>query len=403
MLKDLRRRKILSVFLAAVLLGLFTTMSASSVKAASSPQQSQAEPLIATLDVGAHTVYGLRPGNGAVVWQYTYEENSSPDQVAWSMRVYNHVVYVSEQCQLFALRAADGMLLWHQQLQVGSAVECDSNHLVAEDQALFLAVRIRGESVFSSLVYAFQAATGEGLWKQDVISDAVAGIKVSNGVVYGTEFGANGPILVALSASDGRVMWEDSRPDVGTTFAFLPAGDAVYVVTSEPNVPDMLQLSALKSSNGAQIWTHEASFLAQTKLAIADKQIFAVEYDASTRDRRLCGYKTSNGASTWCYSMGVSEYPYPLQGHQLIARNGIVYLGDAKILTALRAKNGEMLWESKIVETGNNARDFIPEPPVIADGILSYTKYNSVVGVSLKDGSIIWQIDQNAAAIAACS
>lgn len=192
-------------------------------------------------------VYALSAQDGALLWKAPLAASpSSPPTVA------DGVIYFSTHSGCVALRAADGALIWQQEIETTTR-----SAPVVSDESVYIGLSLlkygydesrqlkrRQESSVCSL----RAADGELLWRQQVGSDTVAGMATLPAVVgKHVCMSANDGSLVVLRGSDGTPLWRYQTN--GTSLSSpVAADDVIYVGANDGYV------YALRAADGALLW-----------------------------------------------------------------------------------------------------------------------------------------------------
>lgn len=171
---------------------------------------------------GEGAVVALRANNGEVLWENTVSEGGEEEdegaaviqEVTTPIRVREYVCAGAYQGQISCFNARFGQLEWRRPFSTVVRLGVD-----AAGEKLF-AVNERGE------LFAFDAETGEELWKNDESAGASAPLPVGDAVVVGGDDGK----LRAFSAEDGRLI-AVRRLGVGQISRLVAVGDGDFLAT----------------------------------------------------------------------------------------------------------------------------------------------------------------------------
>jgi outer membrane protein assembly factor BamB len=248
---------------------------------------------------------------------------------------------------LVAMAASDGSVLWNRELEVGSGELFTP--AIANGIAYITSARNTSLSVGGSL-YAFDAASGDQLWRVD--GTASTSPVVADGKVFvgGGEEGSPADI-VAYNAGSGAVLWTDQAgrypqpgaPAVSHGRVFVERDDGLY---------------AFDEANGAELW-HRAVPGGEGRYApvvragivlVGEEGVQAL--DATTGDPR------------WTYRP-VTGVPFATG--MLVVADGIVYAHIGAQLVALSLTQGVVRW-SRTMDP--NPFLIFDSSPAVANGVV---------------------------------
>ena len=264
-------------------------------------------------------LYALNATDGTKLWNYSTGGwlNSSP-------AVYNGIVYVGS----LALNATTGDKIWN----------------FGPDLMLYSPTIVNGVEYFGwgCNVYALNAKNGLMLWNSSISSpywQIVSSPAVVNGIVY---IGSCDHNLYALNATNGKQLWV--YPTGAYVFSSPTVADGiVYFVSEDEN------LYALNASTGERLWSCNDTQCSVNgeSVAVANGAIYYVSFDADSQHIfgvYLKALNASTGAQLW--SSGPNNcQPFP------ILMGNVLYVGGIDHLSAFKATDGSLLWDSP--PTGN--------------------------------------------------
>ena len=150
---------------------------------------------------------------------------------------------------LYAIRAADGALLWHFTMNNGKNGMV--GWLSVGDGVIYASVMDISTPTSKGHFYALQSATGSVLWHYDDNKTSPSGAVLVNGVIYVSAYSQDGnDVVYALRAGDGSVLWRHGMRQALYNAPVLN-GATVYVGTVDGSV------YALRADNGAVEWHHD--------------------------------------------------------------------------------------------------------------------------------------------------
>ncbi|MGD0451535.1 MAG: PQQ-binding-like beta-propeller repeat protein [Candidatus Bathyarchaeia archaeon] len=337
----------------------------------------------------SHTGYSTSaaPLTNQSLWSFAAFDSGSMSPAS----VANGIVYVGGNTNLYAINAANELLLWN---YTGAPVNFGfSISAPAVANGIVYAGNGDGD------LYAFDALTGSVSWVYKTVSGGIGSPSVANGIVYigsgdfnvyalnatiGTVIWnyttgdqvysspalVNGTLYIssydgnvyALNAKDGTVIWKflayPSNPKVEVAIPTSPAiaDGIVYVGSPNDNV------YALNASSGAQLWSYTTGGGVSCP-AVANGVVYV-----GSADGNVYALNAATGALTWIYSCGSPV------GSSLAVSNGMVYvcsnlyhfpqnLGSTGTLCGLNAATGKNIWSFSTQEASLSF-------PVIAGNVL---------------------------------
>jgi outer membrane protein assembly factor BamB len=211
-------------------------------------------------------------------------------------------------------------------------------------------------------------------WKATGLGSGYATPSIASGVVYLLGTKGEREFLIALSAQDGKRLWEtemgrvagqNDRQYPGPRSTPTIDGDVLYVIGSDGK----LVCAELK---GGKVRWHK-------------------DLKADFRGQ----------PGNWAYA----ESPL-VDGDVLVCTPG----GQTSTLVALKKKTGDVIWKSVVTGSEGGGRQYATAgyaSVIIAevDGVKQYIQFLSggVVGVAAKDGKLLWHYDKPANRTANCS
>ncbi|GCE30227.1 hypothetical protein KDA_57110 [Dictyobacter alpinus] len=303
---------------------------------------------------GSVYVSALRAHDGKLLWRYHSDMNMN------LAGVENGMVYLSTLAQVVALRATDGIEVWHVDNSADQAL------LVEKD-----VVYLNQVSSFSAL----NARNGVVLWTHQ-LADRTDVLKSSNGTVY---ICCDKGKFAALSARDGRVQWSQT---IDATMALTPqiVNGIVYLQATKINLGDSTTPTA--STSFLPLFASTGNMLKgarQTQSALPLKQGQTSLYALRANDGKVLwkqmGKSGNDGFANWfqveqgiVYSMTTTSTP----------------TSTTSTLVALQSESGQPLWQqtNKIAAT--------PYSACIRDGVIYRLGAQTVDALSARDGKPRW-------------
>ena len=193
-------------------------------------------------------------------------------------------------------------------------------------------------------------------------------------------------IISPSNVSQLQLLW--GYPVPGEISALVLENGRIYAQSSGPASHGPI-LVALDASTGALVWTiaiGETGNVAQQSIAAIDRRVFT-NCTSYPYHQGVCAYDACTGKREWIYSIGCSsktpacalwQYPYSENGSYenafpaALARNLLYATGSNDDVYALRSGSGSMLWAAI---PGDSA-------PSIANGVLYVNRTSSASGAA---------------------
>lgn len=195
-------------------------------------------------------------------------------------------------------------------------------------------------------VFAYQAATGRELWRQDWKTEITGGLFHAEGLLL---FGTGDAHLYAIGAGDGALRWKTR-------------------VSSEV-------VSSPRLANGIVI--------------------------AQTNDGKIFGIDASGGKILWTEQRSVPALTLRGAASPAISADGIVIAGHGNgKLSALDLRNGALLWEASIAIPQGRSElqrmvDIDADPLIIAGVVYAVAYQGRIAALDLTSGRLLWTRDMS--------
>lgn len=333
----------------AMLCSLLLLAACSSPKTGTAaPATATPAPRPATIYYGAYDTASSQLTVAALRWSYATSADAGTLPVLAA-----GVVYVTSSTSLIALDASTGKPLWSNPALANAQV------IGAESGVLYANLASSTSSgALTTSVVAVNVSDGSVYWRHPFHNGE--GDLLANGVVYGsdtlTPFGTptspHGAMLVALSASDGSVMWQSAQESGYLTPVQVAAG-LVYSYNTFP-MGGPANIEARHTSDGSLAWRFPAGPAHATILGLEGSALYAQTDDGNASDftqNVLYALNATTGAVIWRSAVQRS----PLLSANLVQQ--MIYVGDsaANTLTAIDAADGRQRWQMQPGAPGGSA------------------------------------------------
>jgi outer membrane protein assembly factor BamB len=272
-----------------------------------------------------------------------------------------------------------------------------SEGLVSDGYVLSTAL-VQGEHVFclggNGFVYGLNLKTGKEVWSTDVLSTPDdrrellgGGLLLHNSVLYATSSLGD---VVALSATDGKVVW---RRSLGAPLRTAPKtsidGRTLFVVTTQN------QTLALNIRDGSLLWSHlgipEGLQYLGTAVPAVTKEALTTCYSSG----EVVRLDTKTGRVLWSHTVtpvsvfeGIEHLTHVVAAP--VEKDGRLYVVSMGGKTlCLEAFSGKVLWEV--------ARGGAETPLVFGDDLFMVTHEGMLLRLEAKTGHLVWSYDLNRA------
>lgn len=271
------------------------------------------------IGAGGH-FYALDAKNGAVVWEQNLEKSKGGgfgDAV-----VVGGIVYVMEvvdsdewgirlECDLLALDAATGAILWWEHYQGGEY----SAPAVSED-----VVYVLGNT---GTLHAVDSATRTELWRFHHTNDRLGEVPVLyNGVVY---VGGDRGYLYAIDSQTGDRLWSWRVAEDGRASSPAVADGVVYVADTTLTMVTAFHLYAVDATTGTELWEAEVDGPFWLTPSVGGRTVYV-----STEEGLLHAFDALSGEKLWELRIGRSSGSPAVVGD-------IVYVAGGSTLYAIDA------------------------------------------------------------------
>jgi outer membrane protein assembly factor BamB len=308
-----------------------------------------------TQDIGKATLFALRPADGSVLWQWNDcgESDNMDGPVFIGSAVYLICEASPANWRLVSLQAITGSLLWSEQVPGEPGYP-----LVGDQQGLYLAVQDQ--------MLAWSPTTGQRLWQRSFVDQGywINSISLGAGVVYVSERDT----FTALATSSGTTLWAyQFRGDYRNITAAL-APQTVYLFAYEESRPPTVY--AVNSLTGVQRWHRplpgdvEWPTVDQGNLYMIYNVFSSPQASYAVPDaRRLLALSGSDGQTLWqteipwnSHHLSYAEIELPF----LTSGAGSIYLVDWRgptsydpqqetyVMGAFSEQSGALLWSTAL-------------------------------------------------------
>lgn len=292
-----------------------------------------------------HTVTAYQAQDGHVLWHSRLPAQANLQASASAL--YCYFVTAPGYATLEALDARDGNVLWRDALLAPATLPqgwVAQTVFVLSEDTLYVAAQ-------HGLIYAIQASTGDQRWTYSGDASRLslgAMLEASNGIVI--ILSPSSGVLHMLNARDGR---EIVRIQARIDYA-LPQidGQQVYVLPGSDAASVGQSIQVFHIPDGRRLWT--LSF--PHGVGTVEEQN-GIVYLSSIDNSALTALRGSDGHQLWTYKTSAGQALV----NNFVTQSGFVYLlRRDTTLVSIRASDGQVLWQTRIKAFSRQISDVVP-------------------------------------------
>lgn len=157
---------------------------------------------------------------------------------------------------------------------------------------------------------------------------------------------------------------------------------AVFAASVDDNETGKAAIVSMDAVTGAIRWRYPVKGSIKNSIAIAAGRVFAQDVHGM-----LYAVDTQTGALAWKRDLGISLVPALNDG--LIATEGTVYAGTGKSLCALKATDGELLWQNKEWDRGEGCTATLS---LNGNVLIGHAHWGALYGNDATTGKMLWRL-----------
>jgi outer membrane protein assembly factor BamB len=326
--------------------------------------------------------------------QLKWSEPNSLSYAAYGNPVVaNGVIYVGggeAYDYLYAFDASTGEQLWRYTLT-------DGGHGVASTPAVANGV-VYFATFVDTVVYALDAKTGAKLWSFNAgVSSPPTDITVADGVVYvgGGSISDQVGALYALDANTGALLWSysgvvASTPAVANGVAYFDVLGGFSGTFGDPTTNDAV---AVNARTGQVLWDYFIKgydAVPPTSATVVANGMVYFSASVAPSTNNVYAVNATTGKTLWTFTI-----PGGATGGTPAVANGMLYVGantgPGGILYALNATTGQQLWNNPVTDIMDLST------PAVANGVVyvsSGLDYPFTIGemfaLNASNGAELW-------------
>jgi outer membrane protein assembly factor BamB len=226
-------------------------------------------------------------------------------------------------------------------------------------------------------------------WSVSFPSNSIRDTNLVDAVKIKAEF-SDGSVIVkpADFPVKARVAWSSNLG--GPIFMATPVITDKYVISAitDDDMATNGAIIAVDKSNGKEVWRVKAQNSIKNRMELWGGMLFASDVEG-----RVYAVDVSRGSLKWSRELR-SRSIHPIYTQGVTVYDGVVYAGQGNFLTAMRAKDGKVLW---VNDSWNGGVSTIASPVVEpGSGVLLTAGYwSGRYAHKASDGKLIWEKKDN--------
>ncbi len=331
---------------------------------------------------GSYEFYAIEAKTGKVAWMF----KTGDDGPTAAVVKHGYVVFNTESCIIYVLRAKTGAKVWEKWL--GDPL---MSQPAIDDENVYMAYPA---SDGSHHLACMKLKDGKQVWDAKIAGDLISAPIIDDGSVYITCFDGT---VYRYSGKNGQLIWSQQKyatcaPTIYEDRIFLSLRQEQKVGTD--SVKQYEGITTLDTKNGRQeqrdLWAkRDAPYLVYGRTSAKTSEQKSL--DASV------GFSSAPGSAKLGQAKeNVGQYSvvgcWAYQGSRPVVKNRCSYNAMGNEIQALDIKTGNKIWskEYEVSEEGIGGRVF--SPPSYANKKLFLGSGNGeVFCISEKDGKLLWQ------------
>jgi len=233
-------------------------------------------------------------------------------------------------------------------------------------------------------VYATNMQDGSVAWKTNTRPSGAksqsfgGGLAYDNGKLYASIPSAE---VVSLDAQTGEIK---GRHPISAPSRAAPTvyNGKIYVTTINN------QLDVIDSKTGQTLWTHSGMIESAGLLGAASPAIYGDVVVVPYSSGEVYALRAENGYPLWAESLSSISHHDPvstlahIKARPIIEKGRVFLISYGGTMSALNARNGNVLWSQEIGGTRS--------PAVGQDVLFMITNANQLIAISQRDGQVLW-------------
>lgn len=169
---------------------------------------------------------------------------------------------------------------------------------------------------------------------------------------------------------DGNVMFCDTVSD----------GEYIYTATADDDYPHQCGIYCINQQSGEIVWYYESVNSVKNNICLYNDSVIVMESNGN-----VYSLDKVNGNVVWTSSVSLGSYTVGTSSG-ICVDDGIVYAGVPRIVTALSASDGEILWSINRDSGENSPAEFV----VSGNKLLVSSHWDSLSALDKTTGKELW-------------
>ncbi|MGC9366462.1 MAG: PQQ-binding-like beta-propeller repeat protein [bacterium] len=332
---------------------------------------------------GSYSFYALDADRGTISWAV----NTGDDGPTAAVVDQGIVVFNTESCIIYALRASDGKDLWHHWL--GDPLM--SQPAISGRKVLMAYPGERGH-----MLICLDLFTGETYWKHHIVSDIISAPVIDKDEVYLASFDG---MIYCYSLEDGDELWRENYNATSAPWIF---GEQVYTSLrqNEQSIDEhgneielrfegvgILSRMTGNRENDKLFGYQQADYLHADRtstLALEQAQQDAsVGFSTAPSTAQLDKAEENTGVFTvsgaWSY-----------QGSRPVIYDQDCFNAQGNILQRTNPDNGEIVWKWEYTGDQDYGRQLTP-PAIVNNKIFIGSNSGEIICIDAESGEELWK------------
>lgn len=335
---------------------------------------------------GSYEFYSIDAVSGEVLWLFHCGDDGPTAAVVDKGRV----AFNTESCILYVLDTESGEKIWSEWL--GDPLM--SQPAMQDKRLVMVFPNERG----GHSIICMDAASGKHIWEKEIVGEVISAPVIDKGKVYASTLEGS---VHCYNLSDGRLIF--SKEHQATSAPWIYKGEIYVSLREDEQVSLDSGTESVRSEgqgrikiNGerdnAELWGKQAAdYLnideSSSFAAVQNELDSAVGFSSAPLSAKL--YQSAG-------NLGVKNVSgiWFFQGSRPTIIDGVSYSSMGKIIKAMHAGNGKIIWEKELeVKPGTSgARPF--SPPAWAAGKLYITSVSGeLICLDASSGRELWRYD----------
>lgn len=181
-------------------------------------------------------------------------------------------------------------------------------------------------------------------------------------------------------------VWTNDELKGNVLFAdTLVEGDNVFVATSDDDFPRECGVYSINATTGQTNWFYETKNSVKNNIVYSDGKIVAQDADG-----KIYCINAEDGKELWTRQVKLGNSLGTSSG--IVADNGIVYVGCASEITAIKIADNTEVWNVRRGKGENSPSEFV----IVGDTLLVGSHWDALVALNKNTGKKLWEkVDEN--------